>query len=216
VVGLPRFEFGTSCTPRKKYQSLTRHTLLKQKTCGGVIWTSDGRQSVESDDLDSTGLAVIRVLFARGYRHFQENLWYGRKQISWTGQLRSSRAQRGTRIDRPRFFATSSSQGRPVPGAREHSSHVVRMALGANRGSIVRLVFRGALASDCLGIVDRAAIEVCRRQTSGQSTLRFESVHLRGGVSTATLTLGLPVLVASLKSALRASLTSPLDALRAE
>jgi len=25
LVGLPRFELGTACTPSKKYQSLTRH-----------------------------------------------------------------------------------------------------------------------------------------------------------------------------------------------
>ena len=45
VVGPPRFELGTSCTPSKKYQSLTEQSSLKTKDLSEAIWTPNGRQN---------------------------------------------------------------------------------------------------------------------------------------------------------------------------
>jgi ABC-type antimicrobial peptide transport system permease subunit len=91
----------------------------------------------------------------------------------------------------------------------------VRMALGANRGNIIRLVLRGALALIVWGLSIGLPLTFV--------TARFLGSQLYGTnpydpmvVFTATLALGLSVLIASLIPAFRASLISPLDALRAE
>ena len=52
----------------------------------------------------------------------------------------------------------------------------VRMALGANRGHVVRLVLRGAFALIVLGAIDWVAVDVRRGAIAGQSALRHESV----------------------------------------
>jgi ABC-type antimicrobial peptide transport system permease subunit len=91
----------------------------------------------------------------------------------------------------------------------------VRIALGANRANIVRLVLRGALALILWGLLIGLPLTFV--------AARFLASQLYGAnpydpavVLTAILALGLPVLVASLIPALRASLISPLSALRTE
>ena len=91
----------------------------------------------------------------------------------------------------------------------------VRVALGANRGDVVRLVVRGAFALILSGLV----IGLPLTWAAG----RFMSTQLYG-VSpfnpvvtlSAVVVLGLSALVASFVPALRASAISPLEALRAE
>jgi ABC-type antimicrobial peptide transport system permease subunit len=91
----------------------------------------------------------------------------------------------------------------------------VRMALGANRGNVVRLVLKGALALIFWGLLIGLLLTF--------AAARFLSSQLYGMnpydpvvVLAAILALGLSVLVASLIPAYRASWISPLDALRAE
>jgi predicted permease len=99
--------------------------------------------------------------------------------------------------------------------ARRVNEIGVRMALGANRGHIVALVLRGAFGLILLGL----CIGLPLTFASG----RFLSNQLYGMspynpfvTLAAVLALGLSALVASLLPAFRASLTSPLDALRTE
>jgi len=91
----------------------------------------------------------------------------------------------------------------------------VRMALGANRANIVRLVLRGAFALILWGLLIGLPLTLAAG--------RFLTSQLYGTnpydplvVLTAILSLGGSVFVASLIPALRASLISPLNALRAE
>jgi macrolide transport system ATP-binding/permease protein len=91
----------------------------------------------------------------------------------------------------------------------------VRVALGANRGDVVRLVLRGAFVLILLGLL------IGLPMTFGVG--RFLGNQLYGTnpdnpvvTLAAVLALGLSALVASLVPALRASVMSPLDALRAE
>jgi predicted permease len=91
----------------------------------------------------------------------------------------------------------------------------VRMALGANRASIMRLVLRGAFALILWGLLIGLPLTlVAARFLSSQlyGTNPYDPVV----VMAAILALGLSVLVASLIPAFRASLISPLDALRAD
>jgi ABC-type antimicrobial peptide transport system permease subunit len=89
------------------------------------------------------------------------------------------------------------------------------MALGANRGNVVRLVLRGAFALIFCGLLIGLPLTL--------AAARFLSSQLYGMnpfdpvvVLTTVLLLGLSVLVSSLIPAVRACLISPLDALRAE
>ena len=91
----------------------------------------------------------------------------------------------------------------------------VRMALGATRGDIVRLVLRGSLALICLGVLVGLPLTII--------TSRFLVSQLYGAspydpavISTAVMALVLSVLVASMIPAVRASLATPVDALRSE
>ena len=91
----------------------------------------------------------------------------------------------------------------------------VRVALGANRGHIVGLVLRGAFALILGGLLigllsTLAAARLLASQLYGMNP--YDPLV----VLTAIVALGLSVLVASLIAAFKASLISPLDALRAE
>jgi predicted permease len=91
----------------------------------------------------------------------------------------------------------------------------LRMALGANRGHVVRLVVRGAFGLVLCGLLvglplTFAAGRFLSTQLYGMSP--YNPVVILAGV----VTLGLSALVASFVPAFRASLNSPLDALRSE
>jgi predicted permease len=91
----------------------------------------------------------------------------------------------------------------------------VRIALGATRGDIIRLVLKGAfgliLAGLSIGLpLTFAAARLLRNQLYGMNP------YNPALTIAAILALGLSALVASIVPAIRASLISPLDALRAE
>lgn len=99
--------------------------------------------------------------------------------------------------------------------SRRISEIGVRMAVGAARRDIVALVLKGALSLTVFGLL----IGLPRALAAG----RFLGNHLYGMspydpavLSAAVLALGLSAVAAALVPALRASLTSPVDALRTD
>jgi predicted permease len=91
----------------------------------------------------------------------------------------------------------------------------VRMALGADRGHIVRLVLRGAFGLILIGLFIGLPLTFALGRFLGNQ-LYDMSPYNPVVTLTAVLALGLSALVASLVPAFRASLISPLDALRAD
>jgi ABC-type antimicrobial peptide transport system permease subunit len=91
----------------------------------------------------------------------------------------------------------------------------VRMALGANRGHIVRLVLRGGFGLIVLGLFVGLPLTFAAGRFLGHQLYGMNPYNPMVTL-VAVLTLGLSALAASLIPALRASLISPLEALRAE
>ena len=91
----------------------------------------------------------------------------------------------------------------------------VRMALGADRGDIVTLVLRGALTLIVLGLIIGLPLTFAAGKVLG-SQLYGMNTYNPVVTSVAVLALGLSAMLASLIPAFRASLISPLDALRVE
>jgi ABC-type antimicrobial peptide transport system permease subunit len=91
----------------------------------------------------------------------------------------------------------------------------VRMALGANRGHVVALVLRGAAGLILLGLLVGLPLTFAAGRFLG-SQLYGMNPYNPVVTLAAVVTLGLSALAASLIPALRASLISPLEALRVE
>lgn len=98
---------------------------------------------------------------------------------------------------------------------RRTSEIGVRMALGADRGSIVALVLRGAFALMLVGLIIGLPLALAVDRFLGNQLYGMDPFNPLL-TSAAVLALGLATLAASLIPAFRASLISPLDALRAE
>lgn len=91
----------------------------------------------------------------------------------------------------------------------------VRMALGANRGDVIRLILGGAFALIALGLIIGFPLTLATGKFLGSQLYGMNS-YSPVVMLVAVATLGLSALVASLIPALRASRLSPLDALRTE
>jgi predicted permease len=91
----------------------------------------------------------------------------------------------------------------------------VRMALGADRGDIIRLLLRGAFGLIVLGLFLGLPLTFAAGRFLGHQ-LYGMNPYSPTATLVAIVTLGLSALAASLIPALRASLISPLAALRAE
>ena len=91
----------------------------------------------------------------------------------------------------------------------------VRVALGADRGDIVRLVLRGAFGLILFGLFIGLPLAFAAGRVLGNQ-LYGMSPYNPAVLLIAVATLGLSALAASLIPALRASLISPLEALRTE
>jgi predicted lysophospholipase L1 biosynthesis ABC-type transport system permease subunit len=91
----------------------------------------------------------------------------------------------------------------------------VRMALGAGRGHVIRLVLRGAFGLILLGLLIGLPLTFAVGRFLGHQ-LYGMSPYNPVVTLAAVLALGLSALAASIVPAFRASLISPLDALRAE
>jgi predicted permease len=98
---------------------------------------------------------------------------------------------------------------------RRTSEIGVRMALGASRGEVVRLVLRGAFVLILVGLASGLPLSVVAGRLLG-SQLYGTSPYSVGVSAVSVGVLGLAALVASLLPALRASGISPARALRAE
>lgn len=91
----------------------------------------------------------------------------------------------------------------------------VRMALGAHRGQVVALVLRGAFGLVVVGLVVGLPLAVVAGRFLGHQLYGMNQYN-PVVILVAVTALGLSALVASLIPAIRASLTSPLEALRTE
>src|SRR5262249_2910648 len=91
----------------------------------------------------------------------------------------------------------------------------VRMALGANRSHVVRLVLRGAFGLILFGLFIGLPLTFAVGRFLGNQLYGMNPYNPVVTLA-AVLALGLSALVASFVPAFRASLISPLDALRAE
>jgi ABC-type antimicrobial peptide transport system permease subunit len=91
----------------------------------------------------------------------------------------------------------------------------VRMALGADRGDIVRLVLRGAFGLILFGLFIGLPLTFAAGRFLGNQLYGMNPYNPVVTIA-AVVTLGLSALAASLIPALRASLISPLEALREE
>jgi predicted permease len=91
----------------------------------------------------------------------------------------------------------------------------VRMALGAHRGHVLALVLRGGLALVAVGLLVGLPMALVAGRLLGNQ-LYGTNPYNPVVIVIAVLALGLSALVASLIPAFRASLISPLEALRAE
>jgi predicted permease len=98
---------------------------------------------------------------------------------------------------------------------RRTSEIGVRMALGANRGHVIALVLRGAFGLILFGLLVGLPLTFAAGRVLGN---QLYGMNPYNPVVTlvAVVTLGLSALVASLIPAFRASLISPLEALRVE
>ena len=98
---------------------------------------------------------------------------------------------------------------------RRTSEIGVRMALGANRPSIVRLVLRGAFTQILIGLLIGIPVSIaCARLIANQlyQVKGWDPVVLTGSI----LSLGLCALLASIIPAMRAASIDPVKALRTE
>jgi len=91
----------------------------------------------------------------------------------------------------------------------------VRMALGASRGDVVRLVLRGAFLLILFGLLIGLPLTFAAGRLLGNQLYGVNPYNPAVTLG-AVLTLGISALAASLIPALRASLISPQEALRAE
>ena len=91
----------------------------------------------------------------------------------------------------------------------------VRMALGADRYSVVKLLLRGSFAPVFAGLLFGLPLAFAAGPVLGHQ-LYGMNPYSPTVTSVAILTLGLSALAASLIPAFRASVISPLDALRSE
>jgi predicted permease len=91
----------------------------------------------------------------------------------------------------------------------------VRMALGATRAQAAALIIRGAFALVASGLIVGLPLALAVGRFLGSQLYGLSPYHA-GTILVAVLTLGFSALVASFIPALRASLISPSEALRAE
>jgi ABC-type antimicrobial peptide transport system permease subunit len=91
----------------------------------------------------------------------------------------------------------------------------VRIALGADRGHIVRLILRGAFALTLFGLLIGLPLTLAAGRFLGNQLYGMNPWNPAVTLA-AVVTLGLSALAAALIPAVRASWISPLDALRAE
>ncbi len=91
----------------------------------------------------------------------------------------------------------------------------VRMALGASRGDVVRLVLRGAFVLILIGLGLGLPLTFAAGRLLGTQLYGMSPYNLRVTV-VSVVVLGLAALMASVVPAIRASLIAPQDALRAE
>jgi predicted permease len=181
--------------------SLFLHDIVIVTRPGANVFSAEVRQAMASVDPDMP-IISIRTLSEQVANQFTQQRLIARL-TSFFGVLSLVLASIGL------YGVTAYNAGRRI------NEIGVRMALGAHRGHVVRLVIRDAFGLILFGLfiglpLTFAAGRLLGNQLYGMNP--YNPVVTLGAV----LALGLSALVASLVPAFRAGLISPLDALRTE
>jgi predicted permease len=186
---------------RTNMGSLFLHDIVILIRPGANLSIAGVRQAMASVD-PNLPVISIRTLREQVASHFTQQRLIARL-TSFFGVLSLVLASIGL------YGVTAYNAGRRV------SEIGVRMALGANRGHVVRLVLRGAFGPILFGLLIGLPLTLAAGRFLGN---QLYGMNPYNPVVTlvAVVTLGLSALAASLIPALRASLISPLEALRVE
>jgi hypothetical protein len=168
---------------------------------GANLSIAQVRQAMASVDPDLP-LTSIRPLKEQIARQFRQQRLIARL-TSFFGVLSLVLASIGL------YGVTAYNAGRRV------SEVGVRMALGASRGQVVRLILRDAFRLIVIGLLIGLPVAFAGGRFLGNQLYGINPYNLRVTLAV-VLALGLSTLAASFVPAYRASLTSPLEALRAE
>jgi predicted permease len=186
---------------RSNLGSLFLHDIVILTKPGASLSIAQVRQAMASVD-PNLPIISIRTLREQVASQFTQQRLIARL-TSFFGVLSLVLASIGL------YGVTAYNAGRRV------SEIGVRMALGANRGHIVALVLRGAFGLILFGLIIGLPLTFAAGRFLGNQLYGI-SPYNPAVTLKAVLALGFSALVASLVPAFRASLTSPLDALRAE
>ena len=186
---------------RTNQGSLFLHDVVIRIRPGATLSTAALRQAVASVD-PGMPIISIRTLREQVANRFTQQRLIARL-TSLFGALSLVLASLGL------YGVTAYNAGRRV---REIG---VRMALGATRGDVVRLVVRGAFGLILFGLIIGLPLTFAAGRFLG-AQLYGMSPYSPVVTLSAVLALGFSALVASFVPAFRASLVAPQDALRAE
>jgi predicted permease len=181
--------------------SLFLHEIVILSKPGASVSIAGVRQAMASAD-PNLPIVSIRTLREQVANQFTQQRLIARL-TSFFGILSLVLASIGL------YGVTAYNAGRRV------SEIGVRMALGANRGDIVRLVLRGAFGLILIGLFIGLPLTFAAGRFLGNQLYGMNPFNPVVTLA-AVVTLGLSALAASLIPALRASSISPLEALRAE
>jgi predicted permease len=181
--------------------SLFLHEIVILSKPGATVSIAQLRQAMASAD-PGMPIISIRTLKEQVANQFTQQRLIARL-TSFFGVLSLVLASIGL------YGVTAYNAGRRV------SEIGVRMALGANRGHVVRLVLRGAFGLILFGLLIGLPLTFAAGRFLGTQLYGVNPYNPLVTLAAAAM-LGLSALAASLIPALRASLISPLEALRAE
>ncbi|MBO0723859.1 MAG: ABC transporter permease, partial [Blastocatellia bacterium] len=177
------------------------HNIVIVTRPGASLSIAQMRQAMASVDPDLP-LTSIRPLQEQVAGQFRQQRLIARL-TSFFGVLSLVLASIGL------YGVTAYNAGRRV------SEIGVRMALGANRGQVVRLILQDAFKLIVIGLLIGLPVVFAAGRFLGNQLYGINPYNLSVTLA-AILALGLSTLIASFVPAYRASLISPLEALRAE
>jgi predicted permease len=201
---MPEAQYTTFADPADTKSDLFSHYLhdiVIATKPGATVSAAQVRKAIASAD-PNLPVIVIRTLKDQVASQFNQQRLIARL-TSFFGVLSLVLASIGL------YGVTAYNVGRRV------SEIGVRMALGANRGDVVKLVLRGSFVMILFGLTAGLPATFAIGRFLGSQLYGMNPYNPELALC-AALTLGLSALIASLIPALRASSISPSEALRAE